>query len=398
MADDSDNFNLYGEDEGYQAGNEQLYSNPDENGNNDMGGGTSYSNNGGLNNDEELVDFEVDAISPFDQTQSGDGRLRRGSVDPSDGSNQGGSRGLSQSHALPPTPVTTGPKALYVNELTWWTTDEELRLIVADAGVGDQLGVKDLVFQEHKINGKSRGLVYMEFSTPQAARTIKDLMDKMEIHGKRPVAVLIEPVERTQLFKFLPRQINNQGAAMNERPSGNMGNPGMGGGMGHQGGQGGVGPMRNNFQQRGNRNMPYSRPNQGMGYMGRGGGMGGGNMMGGNMMMGGGRMMGGGGMGGGGMPYGRQMGGGMGNIAGNMGGNMGGGGMGMMGGMGNMGGNMGGPPMGMQQPGEFFPDQMGGGGAYDNAFGDQRRMQGGGRGRQWGGAGVGGGGPGGGFR
>ncbi|KAJ1564764.1 hypothetical protein HK405_014025, partial [Cladochytrium tenue] len=141
-----------------------------------------------------------------------------------------------QTHPLPSrAPIKLPPRAqdsrraLNVNNLQWWTTDEELRSIAVEAGVGDQLKDKDIVFLEHKINGKSRGLVYLEFTTPAAARAVKDLMDRLalyltqpaadlvanyfpshfhprdcsEIHGKKPVAALMDAiVDRTVLGRY----------------------------------------------------------------------------------------------------------------------------------------------------------------------------------------------------
>lgn len=45
--------------------------------------------------------------------------------------------------------------ALLISDLFWWTTDDDIRGWVAQAGCEDEL--KDVTFSEHKVNGKSKG-------------------------------------------------------------------------------------------------------------------------------------------------------------------------------------------------------------------------------------------------
>lgn len=53
-------------------------------------------------------------------------------------------------------PVDPGATAaIMISELSWWTTDDDIRGWLRQAGCEDE--AKELTFSEHKVNGKSKG-------------------------------------------------------------------------------------------------------------------------------------------------------------------------------------------------------------------------------------------------
>lgn len=66
--------------------------------------------------------------------------------------------------------------ALKLSELQWWISEEDLRGYCAQAKAESEL--LELAFGEHKINGKSKGEAYLEFSSPQAAGIVKREFEK----------------------------------------------------------------------------------------------------------------------------------------------------------------------------------------------------------------------------
>ncbi|KAL1875149.1 hypothetical protein VTK73DRAFT_10286 [Phialemonium thermophilum] len=312
-----------------------------------------------LQNAEESHDGNGAGQGDYDNQEQGyDQDQNHNAQQDSSASQQGAAapqQGVKRKEGSDDRPVDPGAtSALLVSELNWWTTDDDIRGWARQADCEGEL--KDITFSEHKVNGKSKGQAYVEFTSQQAATALKHKIDALNSEStqpaqKRHTAIYTSPTNNP--FRTLPKDAPARAAkdGQNRTPSGPgydrgpgnyVGGPGGGGGGNFGGGfrggrggfgggpRGGMGPGMNqggfnrnfsggNMNAFNNNAMGFNNPMGGVGG-GYGGGFGRGGMMGG-MRGGPGGMRGarGGGMGGmmGGMP--------MGGMPGPMGG------MGMMG-------------------------------------------------------------------
>lgn len=83
--------------------------------------------------------------------------------------------------------------------MAWWTSEEDLRHIFGELSNR----IKELQFLEHKPNGKSKGLVIIEFIDVASAEMAKSIIEGKEINGRVCEASFarsppVKPYERTQ--------------------------------------------------------------------------------------------------------------------------------------------------------------------------------------------------------
>ncbi|XP_061173755.1 cleavage and polyadenylation specificity factor subunit 6-like isoform X1 [Saccostrea echinata] len=100
---------------------------------------------------------------------------------------------VQQSEPITPTKTTpsvtvpsgyTGRRiSLYVGNLTWWTTDQDLIDGLAAIGVTDLVEIK---FYENRANGQSKGFAVVVVGSDNSSRLIFEKLPKKEIHGQVP--------------------------------------------------------------------------------------------------------------------------------------------------------------------------------------------------------------------
>ncbi|XP_036154804.1 cleavage and polyadenylation specificity factor subunit 6-like [Myotis myotis] len=86
--------------------------------------------------------------------------------------------------------------ALYIGNLTRWTTDEDLTEAVHSLGVNDILEIK---FLENRANGQSKGFALVGVGSEASSETLMDLLPKRELHGQNPV---VTPSNKQLLSQF----------------------------------------------------------------------------------------------------------------------------------------------------------------------------------------------------
>ncbi|KAK3592563.1 hypothetical protein CHS0354_000892 [Potamilus streckersoni] len=104
----------------------------------------------------------------------------------------------SKNAAAPSLPSNYNGKrySVYVGNMTWWTTDQDLTDTLTAIGVSDLLDIK---FYENRANGQSKGFAIVVVASEGSIRIIFDKLPKKELHGQAPV---VTPCNKQSLSQF----------------------------------------------------------------------------------------------------------------------------------------------------------------------------------------------------
>ncbi|XP_031714756.1 cleavage and polyadenylation specificity factor subunit 6 isoform X1 [Anarhichas minor] len=151
----------------------------------------------------DQIDLYDDVISP--SANNGDAPEDRDYLDtlPTAGGSEGGKS--SQPNVVY---TYTGKRiALYIGNLTWWTTDEDLTEAIRSVGITDVLEIK---FFENRANGQSKGFALVCVGSEASSRKLMELLSKRELHGQNPIVTACNKQSLSQ-FEMQSRKSNFSG-------------------------------------------------------------------------------------------------------------------------------------------------------------------------------------------
>uniref|UniRef100_A0A4W3K6L2 Cleavage and polyadenylation specificity factor subunit 6 n=1 Tax=Callorhinchus milii TaxID=7868 RepID=A0A4W3K6L2_CALMI len=143
----------------------------------------------------DQIDLYDDVISP--SANNGDAPEDRDYMDslPQSVTDDGG----KSSNSMGPNIVYTytGKRiALYIGNLTWWTTDEDLTEALHSMGISDVLEIK---FFENRANGQSKGFALICVGSEASSKKLLDMLPKRDMHGQNPI---VTPCNKQSLSQF----------------------------------------------------------------------------------------------------------------------------------------------------------------------------------------------------
>jgi len=109
-------------------------------------------------------------------------------------------------YKTPQLPLLSNPTeqtALYIGNLQWWTTDQDLEDAAREYGK-----IKTIKFFENKMNGKSKGYAFVEFHDPFSAKSCKEGLQGRILHDK---PIIINFVSASTLKELQQQQYKGSG-------------------------------------------------------------------------------------------------------------------------------------------------------------------------------------------
>ncbi|GAA5980973.1 hypothetical protein JCM10908_003936 [Rhodotorula pacifica] len=100
--------------------------------------------------------------------------------------------------------------AVFLGELHWWTSDRDVVELTQLAGVHG-VSIKDVSFAEHKVNGKSKGVCYVECHSTDNAQRVKSYVENNEFQMKKLTATLAPGGTGNAPFRTLPKEPSRVG-------------------------------------------------------------------------------------------------------------------------------------------------------------------------------------------
>jgi len=94
--------------------------------------------------------------------------------------------------------------SVYVGNLQWWTSDNDLMKLIQTLGVNDIIEIK---FMENRSNGQSKGYALVHFQSESSSRIVMDKLPHRKIHDRNPQ---VSPYNRQSLNQFEQQSSKNQ--------------------------------------------------------------------------------------------------------------------------------------------------------------------------------------------
>jgi hypothetical protein len=93
-------------------------------------------------------------------------------------------------------PHTSNPdyptNALHISGLDWWVNEEQMRDWIIEGGQPES-EVRSIIFDDHKFNGRSKGVVYVEFNGIEVAKNTRQYIERklnLKSSTEEPVVVI----------------------------------------------------------------------------------------------------------------------------------------------------------------------------------------------------------------